>query len=436
MSLARPFLARVSRCFAAVAMLGAMSYGLSAQADEAGKVVLVVGDVRMAGETVRVGDDVRLGAPLATGGDGYLYIKTVDNGFLILRPNSAATVVAYRVDSAKPAESRFKIELHQGVVRNISGEAVKSARQNFRFNTPVAAIGVRGTDFTAYADAQVTRVAVLSGGVVVSGFGDGCNRAGSGPCEGAQTRELFAGQPGMVLQVGKGQGVPQLIKGNGLSPDVSTPPRPDEPAGGSAAVRNGAATADANLDPLKSDRIALAGEAPKPAPEAVRPAIEWGRWQALADEKANIDLAGLMKTHNLDAFNAYFAMLRPKDAVWENPTAGSVDFRLQAAQALIQPDVGGTYAAAVENGRLHVNFAQSSFTTGFDLVANGQRIARQAEGRVFADGSFQNVSQYMPGNNMQVQGVLGRDTTLRAGYLFQSRLDDGRVAYGATMWAK
>ncbi len=434
MSLARPFLARVSRCFAAVAMLGAMACSLSAQADEAGKVVLVVGDVRMAGETVRVGDDVRVGAPLATGGDGYLYIKTVDNGFLILRPNSAATVVAYHVDGAKPAESRFKIELHQGVVRNISGEAVKSARQNFRFNTPVAAIGVRGTDFTAYADALVTRVAVLSGGVVVSGFGDGCNRAGSGPCEGAQTRELFAGQPGMVLQVGKGQGVPQLIKGNGLSPDISTPPRADEPAGGSAAVRNGAATADANLDPLKSDRIALAGEAPKP--EAVRPAIEWGRWQVLADSKGKIDLAEMAKTHNLDAFNLYFVMFRPKDTAWENPTSGRVDFQLQAAQAVIQPDAGAAYAAAVENGRLHINFGQSAFTTGFDLVANGQRIARQAEGRVFAGGIFENSSQFVPESNMLVKGVLGRDTALRAGYLFQSRLDDGRVAYGATMWAK
>lgn len=436
MSFARPFIVRVSRCFASVAMLGAMSCSLSAQADEAGKVVLVVGDVRMAGEVLRVGDEVRVGAPLATGGDGYLYIKTVDNGFLILRPNSAATVAAYKVDAARPSESRFKIELHQGVARNISGEAVKSARQNFRFNTPVAAIGVRGTDFTAYADAQTTRVAVLSGGVVVSGFEGGCSRAGSGPCEGAQTRELFAGQQGMVLQIGKGQGVPQLIKGNGLSPDAAMPPRSDEPAAGSAAVRNGAVAADVNLDPLKSDRIALAGEAPRQKPEAVRPAIEWGRWQALADSKGKLELAELTKTHNLDAFNLYFAMLRPKDAVWESPASGRVDFQLQAAQAVIQPDAGGAYAAAVENGRLQVNFTHSTFTTGFDLVANGQRIARQADGRVFADGSFQNVGQFFPGNNMQVQGVLGRDSALRAGYLFQSRLDDGRVAYGATVWAK
>ena len=404
-----------------------------AQGDEAGKVVLVVGDVRMAGEPLRVGDGVRVGAPMATGGDGYLYIRTVDNGFLILRPNSVATVAAYRIDAVQPSGSRFKIELHQGVARSISGEAVRAARQNFRFNTPVAAIGVRGTDFTAYADAQTTRVAVLSGGVVVSGFEGACSRAGNGPCEGAQARELFAGQPGLLLQVGKGQGVPQLIKGNGLSPDAAVPPRVDEPAAGSAAVRN-APAADANLDPLKSERIALVGEAPKP--DAVRPAIEWGRWQALADEKPALDLAGLMKTHNLEAFNLYFAMLRPKDAVWENPVSGSVDFRLQAAQALIQPDAGAAYAAAVDNGRLRINFGQASFATSFDLVANGQRIARQAEGRVFAGGSFQNVSQFLGNNNMLVQGALGRDTALRAGYLFQSRLDDGRVAYGATPWAK
>lgn len=145
----------------------------SAWADEAGKVVLSAGEVRVQGQAVKAGHSVQAGDRLSTGADGYVYIKTVDNGFLILRPNSDASIIAYQADSHTPANSRFKFELREGVARSISGQAVKNARQNFRFNTPVAAIGVRGTDFTVFTDAQTTRIAVLSGGVVVSGFGHG-----------------------------------------------------------------------------------------------------------------------------------------------------------------------------------------------------------------------------------------------------------------------
>ncbi len=416
-----------------ITVFAGMAVALSAAAETAGRVVLVVGDVRMAGEALRVGDEIRVGAPLATGSDGYLYIKTEDKGFLILRPGSTATVVAYHVDPSDPAESRFKIELHQGVARNISGEAVANARKNFRFNTPVAAIGVRGTDFTVYTDEQVTRVAVLSGGVVVSGFDDACSRAGHGPCEGGGARELFANQPGTILQVGRGQGAAQLLKGGILSPDSLAPPRNDEPAAGTTG-RTPSGAADPNLDPLRTQRLTLA---PEPsAPDTGRPVIEWGRWRPLANEAASLDLVELAKTHRLEAFNQYYALLRPNDLTWNAPASGQVDFRLQAAQAVIQQDGAGGHAVAVENGKLSINFAAARFTTNFDLVDGARRVSRQAEGGVFPGGVFQNFSQFLPGSNMLVNGVLAQDSTLRAGYLFQSRVDDGRIAYGATIWAK
>ncbi|MDR2678399.1 MAG: FecR family protein, partial [Zoogloeaceae bacterium] len=195
---------------------------------EVGKIVLAVGDARMDGKVLKEGDAIPEGAELSTGADGYLYLKTVDNGFLILRPGSVATVVAYHVDEADPKKSRFRFSLQQGVARSISGDAVGKARKNFRFNTPVAAIGVRGTDFSIYADAQETRVVVLSGGVVVSGFDASCQPQGGGPCEGAGSKELFAGTPG-ILQIQKGD-VPQIVEDKALSPDFVVPPRHDEPA--------------------------------------------------------------------------------------------------------------------------------------------------------------------------------------------------------------
>lgn len=412
--------------FCLFALCGALP-SFPAAAQTAGQVVLAVGDVRMAGAPLRAGDAVQVGAALLTGGDGYLYIKTVDNGFLILRPNTAAAVAEYRVDSEHADQSRFRIELNQGIARQITGDAVKKARQNFRFNTPVAAIGVRGTDFTAYTDHSSTRVAVLTGGVVVSAFDERCSPQGSGPCEGPDTRELFANQPGMLLQVEKGKAVPQLLHNAELAPAGSPPPRTDEPSASHVAAP--ATTPEANLEPIKTDGLVVV-DAP-----AVRPAIQWGRWRALADAAPDLPMLDLLADHKRVALNPYFALLRANDAPWDNRVVGAADFRMQGAQAVIER-AGAAYPAAVENGRLHVDFARSQFTTSFDLLADGQRFTRQAEGRVFADGSLQNVSQFLGNNNMLVRGALGQDTQLRAAYLFQSRLDDQRVAYGATGWVK
>ena len=230
-------------------------------AGEAADVVFTAGDARIASRLARVGDHIGEGDALATGGDGYLYLKTRDNGFFILRPNSSGRIVAYQIDTKDPANSRMKLELQQGVGRHVSGDAVKNARQNFRFNTPVAAIGVRGTDFTVFANAETTRVAVLSGGVVVSPLSGNCAASGVGPCDGALSRELFADKTGHILQVDRGQ-IPVLLKGLDKSPDAAAPPRANEPkansSAGDKAMSDSAAVTNAEtnlLEPLKIDAI-------------------------------------------------------------------------------------------------------------------------------------------------------------------------------------
>jgi hypothetical protein len=422
----------------------------AAYSQEAGQVVQAIGSARLAGNPAKVGDKVQAGDALSTEADGYLYIKTVDGGFLILRPSSEARVLAYTIDAAQPANNRIKFELNKGVARSISGEAVKQSRQNFRFNTPVAAIGVRGTDFTVFTDAQTTRVAVVSGGVVVSGFGAGCTAQGMGPCEVSAKRELFAGQDSQVLQVSRGQAVPQLLRGSSLLPDASAPPRADEPANTSAtstSVRVAASTGatnvsqEPNLAPLK---LTALDQQLNPLP-AAPPAVVWGRWQPLLDMPAEISLSSLSTANQLVGTNNYFALLRNKDKQWVSPAEGAVSFSLQSAQVVVQANgVGAVFPATLENGKLAVNFTNSSFTTQFDLLTQGQRIARHAEGAVYKDGTFGNVSQFWGNNSMQVQGVLAQNPGLSGAYLFQSRLDNGQgtgplagqVASGITAWTK
>ena len=401
----------------------------AACAQAVGTVVQAVGNARIAGQPANLGNVVQAGQPLTTGEASYLYIKTTDGGFLILRPGSTAQVIAYQVDAANPANSQFKLELSQGVARSISGSAVKNARQSFRFNTPVAAIGVRGTDFTVYTDDQTTRVSVLTGGVVVSGFGGGCLPQGNGPCEGANKRELFAGQAGQILQVLRGQASPQILNASPLAPDLTAPPRPDEPPkpvasatapvsvpvpATVAALPLGSAPLEPNLAQVKlvaldtsTPRVTatntvpvvaplpvavvvtqtVPAEVPLPVPAVVVqpvpvvvvpptplvPALVWGRWQALADSPATTDLPAIMSAGRLVGANSYYALARSTDTPWESPASGGVSFSLDSAQALVRTEgTGATAAAAVQNASLSVNFAASSFATRLDLLAQNK----------------------------------------------------------------
>jgi len=419
---------------------------------EAGKVTLAMGQAFLGNQSAQVGASVNIGAELATGADGYLYIKTTDGGFFILRPNSRARVLDYTIDPAQSANSRFKIELNRGVARSISGDAVKQSRQNFRFNTPVAAIGVIGTDFTVFTDDQTTRVAVLSGGIVVSGFGTGCGPEGSGPCNVASQRQLLAGSSGPgqapeLLQITRGQMAPQLLRDATLLPDAATPPRADEPAktssnGGNASTRSIASGSinpsltDATLSPIKASQLdALAQQVPQqmsPVPST----LVWGRWQGIAEKPADLDLILAMANNQLFGLNSYFALLRTPGEAWRAPQEAAASFVLQGYAAQVQADGAAPTLALLENAKFNVNFANSSFISQFELLTQGQRIALKAEGALAKDGSFANTSQFLGNNNMLVQGVLGSGADKRAGYVFQSRIDDARLATGVTLWSK
>jgi hypothetical protein len=120
------------------------------------------------------------------------------------------------------------IHLEEGVLRAVTGAGVKQARDRFRLNTPVAAIGVRGTDFTVVADAGSSRVSVQSGGVVMTPLGGDCAIAAVGSCEGGRAAELYAGQPHLMLQLNKGELRPTLAPVDQRAPDRVSPPAPGE----------------------------------------------------------------------------------------------------------------------------------------------------------------------------------------------------------------
>lgn len=427
----RPIVASIALLFCGIA-----------QAGEAGRVVFVDGDARVSGKPVTLGDVVNEGDLIQTGIKGHLYIKTIDKGFFILRPSSTGRVVAYQVDAQNPANTRIKLEVDQGVARHISGEAVKDARQNFRMNTPVAAIGVRGTDFTVFTTQDTSRVAVLSGGVVVSPLSEGCKAAGFGPCEGALSKELFASQTGQVLQVSRGQQAVQMLQGSKNSPDNNAPPKGDESKLGNPAGKDGSPRSSNDIDysPVKSGAISQFSRAvpdtPITPPTTAAPLV-WGRWEAVLGQDKQLDVAALQQTHNLVATNAYYALMRSKEGTWQRPQQDTMSFALQSAQAVITDEATrGVTPASVSNASLQLNFAHSTFATQFDLTSqNSERFKMQSQGQIEPNGTFSATNQFALPNNMNVQGAINQGNA-SAAYLFSSRLDDRRVTNGVTYWTR
>ena len=445
-----------------------LACGALAQAGEAGRIVFVAGEVHTDNRVTALNDAVQEGAELSTGKDGYVYLKTADDGLLILRPSSRARIVAYHVDRLVPSNTHVKLELLSGVARSVSGTAVKQARQNFRFNTPVAAIGVRGTDFTVFTDQETSSVTVLSGAIVVSGFSGACLPTGGGPCDHSASRELAAGQAGQMLQVKRGQATPQLLSSGSAAPDAVAPPRNDEPSGKSSS--GGQALSEPGLDAqkaallLQQTRNVQKNDAsgvtmpptevvtqPKPDhPDVVPPVtpvtpptpaplvsqLIWGRWTPVAEQAATIDAAPLLADGGKRvAYSSYYTIIRTKGADWAIPQQGSVGFVLRDSDAFVMNSATQQASAAtLHNGQLQVDFDKRTFSTGFDLLNNGETFKLQATGVVANSGELSGNLQFVRPTNMAVSGTLGANNN--AAYIFSSRLDDKRTANGATYWTK
>lgn len=429
------------------------------QAAEAGKVIFASGVAQAGANPALEGAAVQEGDLLSTGAAGFLYVKTVDNGLFILRPNTRARIVAYHIDAANPANTRIKLELLSGVVRSRSGEAVKLARQNFRFNTPVAAIGVRGTDFTVFTDQEESRVAVISGGIIVSAFSSACSPEGAGPCEGAASRELSASQRGLQLKVQRGRGAPVLMQGGALSPDQVAPPRGDEPIGKNGGVNSSSmvVNVDPNLDAQKNASLAnfqnkpvapppviengpiiVAPALPTPDPERK---IIWGRWQQVLDMPAVVDFKAEQEAGSeLVAVKGNFALFRRYDGgkQYVMPERGNVGFAMKGGEAYVynsDPSIGVS-AARLENGKLNVDFGKATFSTSFDLLTGSESFKLRADGAVANQGRLYGDNQFSHPTNMAVDGVLSGDNGGSAVYLFQGRLDEHRNTNGVTYWGK
>lgn len=180
----------------------------------AGQVVFAVGDAYIVGASgptlAKSGAEVIIGDRLVTGPKGYMHLRMADGAFIGIRSESLLVIDDYRFDAQAPQDGRVKLHLQDGTVRAISGRIAQHNKQNFRLNTPIAAIGVRGTDFVVASDQDNTYVSVAEGGIALSPYSSDCRWDALGACRGSGVMDLYASQPNSYLAISDGETVPVL----------------------------------------------------------------------------------------------------------------------------------------------------------------------------------------------------------------------------------
>ncbi|MEQ1440423.1 FecR family protein [Fontimonas sp. SYSU GA230001] len=173
---------RATRCLWLMALCGGiLATPLhAAEPVPAGTVVLMTGAATassvetMAMRALKKGDPVYAGDIVSAGPNTYVNLKFSDGGLVLVRPNSRFQIEAFsfaaetgtRPDAPTPATgaartapavataqaepaapSRAFFRLLRGGLRTVSGLIGKGNADDYRINTPVATIGIRGTDY-------------------------------------------------------------------------------------------------------------------------------------------------------------------------------------------------------------------------------------------------------------------------------------------------
>jgi hypothetical protein len=205
----------VARNALALALVAA---GLAAHAQEpaiVGETTMVIGLVKLVGSdgasrSVTRGAAVRVGDRIETQAGGHVHLRFVDGGRLSIRPASVLQVEDYSHSSQQPLLGSIKFRLDEGVVRSITGSWGEAARDRFRLNTPVAAIGVKGTDFVVKSEGEKTSASVYTGAIMLTPLVNGCSKS-VGPCLNGNERLLSEDMKGQMIELSRQQATPQLV---------------------------------------------------------------------------------------------------------------------------------------------------------------------------------------------------------------------------------
>ena len=131
-----------------------------AGANTAGTVDFAAGNVMLVydngdRETLSKGMSVSAGDTIRTGYRGLAQIRMTDGGYISVQKNSSFRIDEYAYDPAQGGQKKNRglFSLLEGGFRAITGFL---GADNYRVKTPVATIGIRGTEYSAELGRSLT----------------------------------------------------------------------------------------------------------------------------------------------------------------------------------------------------------------------------------------------------------------------------------------
>lgn len=403
-------------------------------------------------EKVVAGLPVNVGDRLYTEAGGHIHVRFVDDALVSVRPMSTLQVVLYDYDAENPAKSSVKFELTEGVARAISGDAAKSARQRFRLNTPIAAIGVRGTDFVVSADSRTTAALVNEGAIVMAPLSVDCSSDSLGPCSSGAVElgqnniqllglDEISKAPRILAMSTEGDSAETAAAYLGAEnsrtrdssyAEVDIGSRKESNSESNDVFLETAANAQINNEETIAISVDYTPRVALTANEADTSQLVWGRWSdnssplgnllSLSTQEARVNREVTISTP------AGFILYRNQtDEVRISENYGRIAFDLNKAEAFHNSS-DGSVPMVVKGGSLELDFVEKSFSTALalfhgslgavDLEANGQ----------IADGGYLRLNS----STQSLSGAVSNDGT-EAAYLFEQTLNDANVT-GLTLW--
>lgn len=427
-----------------------------------GEVSLVLGKAYVVspGEKPRqlkAGASIGVLDQITTEANGHVHIRFVDNALVSVRPDSRLEILNYQYDAGNPEASSVKLNLLEGVTRAISGDAAKSARERFRMNTPIAAIGVRGTDFVVSATDESVRALVNEGAIVMAPYSNECLQAAFGPCA-SNAVELSQGSMQAVEYADSASSpLLVLISESGVTAqresvelaETNSDDKVDkadevEVYSETVASSVGKTAAVAVSKPMDKPPVVDTPVVVKPidftptatvaAAELTQRQLVWGRWSEEgglgAAERITLGLAQARQDRTVTVTNPQltYVLWRIEDGDSRvRPVNSVVRFGLSSAQAFYNSD-SGVIAMAVNGGSLELDFAANNFATDLTLnSATTGAVSFSEVGSINGNGFFNT-----RGATQTLNGASSIDGT-EAGYFFEKQVTGGTVQ-GLTLW--
>ncbi len=248
----------------AILMLAMASH--LAQAEVVARIALTVGESRRMDasghtELLRLGTVLSEGDRITTGKDSIAIIVFSDEGRVSLRADSELLIRRYRVDPSG-AETQLQFDLVRGAVRQISGQAARLQPERYRLNTPIAAIGVRGTDFFAKISSEAMETFVQEGMIVVLPNLAGCSTSvPTGGCN-VPVAAVSASDAGQYLRMAPTGKIERRSVGSEELERLFGISLAKNPAGADGASPNGSGGSRANTSRAgEGGAVGMAGDA-------------------------------------------------------------------------------------------------------------------------------------------------------------------------------